>query len=41
LKPGAIGKFKDASITYTSVDEINLKDLNRWLSKCKKNSMGL
>ena len=36
LKPGASGKFKDASITYTSVDEINLKDLKRWLGKCKK-----
>ena len=36
LKPGASGKFKDASITYTSVDEINLKDLKRWLSKSKK-----
>ncbi|MBP7808293.1 MAG: DUF1801 domain-containing protein [Bacteroidia bacterium] len=36
LKPGASGKFKDASVTYTSVDEINTKDLKRWLSKCKK-----
>ncbi len=36
LKPGASGKFKDASITYTSVEEINTKDLKRWLSKCKK-----
>ena len=36
LKPGASGKFKDASVTYTSVDEINLKDLKRWLSKSRK-----
>src|ERR1700740_2760606 len=35
LKPGT-GKFKDASATYTSVDEINLKDLKRWLNKSKK-----
>ena len=26
-------KFKDASIFYQSVDEINLEDLNRWLHK--------
>lgn len=36
LKPGASGKFKDASVTYTSVDEINVKDLKRWLTKSKK-----
>jgi Domain of unknown function (DU1801) len=35
LKPGS-GKFKDASITYTHVDQINLKDLKRWLTKAKK-----
>lgn len=35
LKPGT-GKFKDASITYTSEEEINTKDLKRWLSKSKK-----
>jgi hypothetical protein len=34
LQPGP-GKFKDASITYTSVDEINTKDLKRWLKKAK------
>ena len=34
LKPGT-GKFKDASITYTSVEEINTKDLKRWLKKSK------
>lgn len=32
LVPGT-GKFKDASITYTSVDQLNLKDLKRWLKK--------
>jgi len=36
LIPGASGKFKDASITYTSVEEINVKDLKRWLTKSKK-----
>ncbi len=35
LRPGT-GKFKDASITYTSVDEINTKDLKRWLKKSKE-----
>jgi hypothetical protein len=35
LKPGT-GKFKDASITYTDADQINVKDLKRWLAKSKK-----
>jgi uncharacterized protein YdhG (YjbR/CyaY superfamily) len=35
LKPGT-GKFKDASAIFTSVDEIKIKDLKRWLSKSKK-----
>ncbi len=35
LKPGT-GKFKDASVTYTSVEEIKAKDLKRWLTKSKK-----
>jgi hypothetical protein len=35
LKPGT-GKFKDASVTYTSEEEINTKDLKRWLIKSKK-----
>src|SRR5215510_3384654 len=35
LKPGT-GKFKDASITYTSAEEINTKDLKRWLNKSGK-----
>lgn len=34
LKPGT-GKFKDASKLYTSIDEINLEDLNRWIEKSK------
>src|SRR6202008_1584238 len=34
LQPGT-GKFKDASITYTSEKEINTKDLKRWLKKFK------
>lgn len=34
LQPGT-GKFKDASITYTSVDQINTKELKRWLKKAK------
>ena len=34
LKPGS-GKFKDASITYISVDEINEATLQRWLEKAK------
>ncbi len=29
------GKFKDASKTYTSIDEINVIDLERWLQKSK------
>ncbi len=28
-------KFKDASIFYTSVEEVNTKDLKRWLKKAK------
>jgi hypothetical protein len=34
LKPGT-GKFKDASIRYTDANQINKKDLNRWLKKAK------
>lgn len=29
------GKFKDASITYTAVEQINLDDLARWIEKSK------
>jgi len=32
LQPGT-GKFKDASITYTSKDQVNVKDIKRWLRK--------
>lgn len=35
LKPGT-GKFKDASIKYNSLDEINKKDLKRWLKKSEE-----
>ena len=34
LKPGT-GKFKDASIIYTSVEQVNVKDLKRWLAKSR------
>jgi len=29
------GKFKDASVTYTSAEDINTKALKRWLKKSK------
>lgn len=35
LVPGKSGKFKDASVTYTSAEQINTKDLKRWLKKAK------
>lgn len=35
LKPGT-GKFKDASIRYTDVDQIKTKDLKRWLEKSRE-----
>lgn len=34
LQPGN-GKFMDASIFYNSADEINTKNLKRWLTKSK------
>lgn len=34
LKPGT-GKFKDASIFYTSVEQVKVKDLKRWLKKSR------
>jgi hypothetical protein len=34
LEPGT-GKFKDASMFYTSIEQINKKDLARWLKKSK------
>ena len=32
LKPGT-GKFKDASIFYTVIDQVNQNDLKRWAEK--------
>ncbi|MGS2741068.1 DUF1801 domain-containing protein [Sinomicrobium sp. M5D2P17] len=34
LKPGT-GKFKDASIRYTDVSQVNRDDLKRWLEKAR------
>lgn len=34
LKPGT-GKFKDASALYTDAEQVDLKDLKRWLGKAK------
>jgi len=34
LKTGT-GKFKDASVFYTTVEQINTKDLKHWLKKSK------
>ncbi|HYH16321.1 MAG TPA: DUF1801 domain-containing protein [Flavisolibacter sp.] len=34
LKPGT-GKFKDASICYTSLDQVDLVELERWLKKSR------
>jgi hypothetical protein len=30
------GKFKDASVTYTDITEINAADLKRWLEKARE-----
>lgn len=35
LKPGT-GKFKDASVRYKSVDEIEVRELQRWLTKGRR-----
>ncbi len=35
LKAGT-GKFKDASIRYTDIDQIDTKDLQRWLEKSRE-----
>ncbi|MBX3266644.1 MAG: DUF1801 domain-containing protein [Acidobacteria bacterium] len=35
LTPGT-GKFKDASVLYNSADEIDLKNLKRWLKKARE-----
>lgn len=34
LKAGT-GKFKDASITYNAIEQVNLDDLARWIEKSK------
>ncbi|MEO1010904.1 MAG: DUF1801 domain-containing protein [Bacteroidota bacterium] len=34
LKPGT-GKFKDASILYTALDQIQEEDVNRWITKSR------
>lgn len=34
LQPGT-GKYKDASVQYTSAEEINIDALQRWLSKAR------
>lgn len=34
LEPGT-GKFKDASTIYTSVEQIKVRDLQRWLKKSR------
>ena len=34
LNPGT-GKFKDASVIFTHVDQIVLKDMKRWIKKSK------
>ena len=34
LQPGS-GKFKDASMRYTDVKQIDLAELNRWLQKAR------
>ena len=36
LVPSKSGKFKDASVTYTSVTQINTKEFKRWLKKAKE-----
>ena len=35
LQPGT-GKFKDASVIYTSAEEINITHLKRWLKKARE-----
>lgn len=35
LKPGT-GKFQDASIRYTDVNQINREDLKRWIEKSRE-----
>lgn len=35
LQPGT-GKFKDASIRYTSADQVNIREITRWLKKSRE-----
>ena len=35
LKPGT-GKFKDASVFYQSIDQINTNDIKRWCEKAMR-----
>lgn len=35
LQPGS-GKFKDASFTYTSVDEVDVEEIERWCKKAEE-----
>lgn len=35
LKAGS-GKFKDASIRYTAIEQVDLSDLKRWLQKSRE-----
>lgn len=35
LKPGT-GKFKDASVRYANIEQINEDDLKRWLEKSRE-----
>lgn len=36
LLPSKTGKFKDASVFYNSIEEINKEDLKRWLEKSRE-----
>lgn len=36
LLPSKTGKFKDASVFYNSIEEINEEDLKRWLGKSRE-----
>jgi hypothetical protein len=35
LKPGT-GKYKDASVIYTSVDHVEREDIERWIEKSRR-----
>ena len=36
LEASSSGKFKDSSISYTSAEQVNLADLERWLKKSRE-----